>query len=339
MWTKISKAKAVLSDSPDADGLLGDLVAWSMGDVKIPREAVRHVLATHGLGSYAKDGDSRSALYRAARGDGVRRGRGIVVRPMATKKDTAAAVGVYRRCANSGEVGDDFVGGARVRIENDRAVARELEGQDPFLVDPVCADVAARIAARANELIDFVTNIELSGVLCDIGRSLHWVPFRSAGGTWFVRSKNCQVFRSLLESFAGVEAGFSPIIQPLFSSELSEKNVEAAVTNSIESELQKLADDFQAVVSGESNMRSSTVTKRLDEIRDVLDRLELYRDLMSETAERLSGRADQLWKSYKDLTDGVAVPLATTAAPATTAPATAVPKPKVAQDDLQLFVI
>src|SRR6185437_624283 len=94
---------------------IADLISWNTDRIHVARVDARRVFDLIGLGGLIPDVDPATMLSRAA-GE-VRRPDGIVVRPFAQpNKDTPAAVGVYLVKARAGEAGDEYIYGARARV-------------------------------------------------------------------------------------------------------------------------------------------------------------------------------------------------------------------------------
>jgi hypothetical protein len=142
---------------------IGDLIFWNTDRIHVSRIDARRVFDLIGLGALVPDVDPATMLSRAA-GE-VRRPDGIVTRPFAQpNKDTPAAFGVYEVKARPGEAGDDYVYGARCRVnlQSGRVVALPPEGVP--LVDTALVHAEA-VAARANRLLTHCETKDMSSAL------------------------------------------------------------------------------------------------------------------------------------------------------------------------------
>lgn len=226
-------------------------------------------------------------------------GRDLIVKQMVKKKsDTSAAFAVYRKFSVEGEKGDNWVPGARIRIVNGVAVALGMAGADG--PDPACIPLAEKIAAKTNEMIESVTNTELSNALTHAGRNLaYWATYRrKMGGVWFVLAKFSPSFRELLQGLAQF-GGFYPIIQPLFvdNSGHTKKNVSYAAEGVLEAELKRLNTELKRAID-DGKMRETTVEKRIVEVDDLLARADLYSSLLVGRAEDIKAKAVEVKEKF-----------------------------------------
>lgn len=290
-------ATAARAGRPTAEGYLGDLVAWDIqadDGFKHPRAAVADAFERHGFSDLVeRQQDAGSTLHQAA--GSVRKGRGVVVKTIDRKRgDARASLGVYRKESNQGEVGDDFVKGARVRVDRrtDLAVAMPFEGQSQ--ADEECLKVAQAIADKANDLYSNVCNVELSQALCEAGRKVYWAAYRrKLGGVWFVYADHAPRFRALLDELERM-GGFYPIVQPVFvdSDDRSAANVARASEGVLERALRDLESDLARVLS--EGMTDAAIERRIAECAAVASRAELYGSLLAEKADEYREKVQQV---------------------------------------------
>lgn len=275
-------------------GYLGDLVSWSFGRFIASRTAVRQAFERNGFAAcldYDLSAPER-ALSTATR-SGVRYGEDHVARKLERpNKDTPAAFGVYVKQPRDGEAGDDWVCGARVRIDahSGLAVSMAPEGK-PALAG--CMAVAGQIADRCNELIANVENDELSKAVVAAGRSVNWANFRKAGGAYWVPSFGAPRLRALFDEIERL-GQFAPTLQPLFADDggRTARNVGTAAEDAIKGELDELVAALAEADSGELGTRG--VKSRIAHCQEVLIRCEAYR-------EALASKADVMGKSIADI--------------------------------------
>lgn len=322
-----------------AGNYLGDLVAWDIADndgFSAPRTDVAALFHKTGFGP-ALDADSMNpakALKKAVRI--VPEGRNLIVKAMDRKKsDTSAAFAVYRKRSVEGEKGDKWIPGARIRVTPRGIVALPMEDADT--PDPECFKLAEKIAAKANELVTNVTNIELSNALTFAGRRLaYWATYRrKMGGVWFVLGKFALRFRDLLNGLAAL-GGFYPIIQPLYvdGSGHTEKNVAYAAEGVLEAEMKRLNSELDRAIT-DGKMRDSTVEKRIDELDDLIARTELYSALLVGKADAIKAKAGKLRGRFEQgLNEGFDEVFGSDVSPAPEPAAAPAPAPS---DDLSVF--
>jgi hypothetical protein len=301
---KRAKAASAVAD----DGYLGDLIAWDFEGTgfSVPRADVQALFDACGFENCLPwvDETVAHALSRAPRTN-VRKGRGIVVESLDRhKSDTGYAVAVYRKETVEGEVGDEFVAGARVRVDpsTGRAVALPLEGQTT--ADPRCMSVAQDIADKANEIAFNVVNDELSKALTTAGARAMWARFRrNAGGVYFMPAANAERFRNLLD---GLEAmgGFYGTVQPIAvdGDGRSLRNASRAAVGSLEDDLTKLTAELKKAQDGTA--RESTMEKRIVELDALLARADLYGELLAEKADELKASAAAIKAGFERALSG-----------------------------------
>lgn len=271
-------------------GYMGDLVAWQLGDFKAPRDVVQEIFERCGFAGALDPRlqDPVAALNEAARtGD---KGSGIVVKPFARpNKDTPLAFGVYTRTKANGEIGDEWLCGARVRVEGARVVATSPEGKTELEADKQCLKVAVDIAERANLRLDTTLSGELSNAIVEAGRSCYWASFRKAGGVYWVHADYAPKFRGLLLALEQL-GEFLPTLQPLFGDGegMTMRNIGIAATSAMEQELEDLAADL--VKAEDKGMRASTLEARELRCQQLVLRAELYREALAGKAEAIGTR-------------------------------------------------
>lgn len=315
----MARSKAFTSAAALTGGdYIGDQVGWDMAsiltpvddvdEVAIPRTTVRDIFTTHGFGHvlYRDDEmDAGDALLTATKASGLRPGKGIVISPMKPKGDTPASVAVYIKQAKSGEVGDHFHPGARVRINSTTGEyrVRPLEGQ--VEMEKRCEAVAKRIAAKADQLRTHVCNDELSQLLCDAGRSTRWTPYRIRGTVWFVYSSHADRFRALLDDLEQFP-GFVSNVTPLFkdSDGRTERNVQRASQRTLESELKELNEQLKK--AQDDGMRKSALENRINECDELLAKAELYSAMLADASKAISEKADALKDQFRQQLDAAA---------------------------------
>jgi hypothetical protein len=351
-----TKVDAKRSPVPSAtkEGFVGDIVAWEFADddgFSVPRDVVRAIFERHGFNDCVGDdrSDPANALTRALRAGGTKKGRGIVVEPMERKnKDTPAAVAIYVKATNEGETGDDWQGGARVRIDptTNLAIALPLEGQpNP---NPRCFAIAEALAKKANELMDRVTNQELSAALTAAGKQTLWAAYRrKCGGVYFIFSSHAPRYRALLDDLEKC-SGFWATVQPLFgdSDGRTMRNVTAATEYALEKELSDLREDMEKLKA--DGMRQHALDARVVKCQELIVRASLYRTVLAERSDLITKEVEQLRKQFRgelviddSIFDEIDAQLALDAPAPTAAPikvemkAAPAPAPKVvAVDDL-----
>lgn len=302
-----SKSRRKRHEGGGEGDVLGVTVAWDFHKLTLMRSDVADMFERHGFTDcvdYKYEEDARARLKFAPDSGEVSRGSRIVISEMERKnEDTPAALAIYLKKSKSGERGDAFKGGARVRIDpqTDLAVVLPMEGETDM--EPTCEATARQVAERCNIVRTHVTNKELSVALCNAGPKTFWAPYRYAGGTWFIREgAACDRFCGLLEelekragtavvqTFYGAQERrcFEPSITELRkdSKGRNEANVKRYAAAAVESQM---ADIIRQLERWEkkANGRVTTMEKRLADCDEVIERAEFYAPLLREVADKM----------------------------------------------------
>lgn len=287
--------RSPVSLATPTDGYMGDLVAWRIGDFKQKRADMERLFADCGFAGAidSRLADPAAALAEAARtGD---KGRHIVVKPFARpNKDTMLSFGVYTRNPEPGEKGDEWICGARVRVQDGAVVAC---GPEDGQAIAGCMEVAQDIAARAELRRVYTLNGELSTAILAAGESCMWAPFRRAGGVYWVHRDHAANMRKLLDSIEEV-GEFWATLQPLMGDAdgRTARNVGAAATMAMVAALEELAADL--VKAEDAGMRKSTLEARELRCQQLVIQAELYREALAANAEKLNERLADIHKRF-----------------------------------------
>lgn len=261
-------------------GYLGDLVAWRFDNFSKERRAVVALFSDLGFqAAFEHDlSEPRRALAESFR-EGIDYGRFLVARPLERpNKDTPYALGVYLRVRKDGEGGDDFVCGARVRLDaNGVAVALPPDGKDP---EADCLECAEQIAARANRLRERVESTELSHAMLSVGYKLAWAKFRSTGGVYWVPACNAPRMRELFDALEKL-GGFTATVQPLFGDDAGRtmRNVGGAASAAIAEQIAELEKELEKAKIGKVGKRG--LASRVADCQTVLIQAGLYREVLA----------------------------------------------------------
>ncbi len=279
--------------SVDTDSV-GYLVAWQFarpgfdeGEFDVERSVVEALFAKHGFAGAldACRADPVDALKTAA-GRG-KRGPHIMVEQIEIKgKDAPLVMGVYYQLPRAEELGgDEWILGARVRVEGGTCVVRTDQASVPVLATEqyiACAKVACDVANRANRLMTHTQNTELGHAILEAGRSCFWAPFRKAGGVyWVPAGERAENFRRLLLALEPVGL-FWPTVQPLFGDAdgLTVRNLGAAAESALLGEIKDLTAELDRAEGGKA-MRESTVQARRTRCQQLVIQAEVYRSVLA----------------------------------------------------------
>lgn len=274
---------------------IGNLISWNVpDDLDIPRAEVRALLGSVNLEKLCPDLAPTSALRRAiSEGRGP---KGHFAREFArASDDRSCAHGIYR-ARGEGESGDAMLCGARVRLDGERAVALPPEGKTG---EEEALSWAAQLAARANHLVDNCTGRDVSAALVKVGEALAAVPLRDRGGFYLLAPASCPTWAALVPRLR--ELGFWMITVELFGTPGNLEAAGEAAKGALETDLAQLAVDLEKART--EGMRESSLELRLKTLEDLRAKAELYRGVLTGTAEAIGARMAELTAAFTEKLD------------------------------------
>lgn len=305
----VSKAEAirpVVYSERQAGRYVGYTVSWDFARTCfINRKRVAEVFIQHNFESCCErdDLDAAKALMSVPRTGG---GRGIKIEILERpNRDTPAVVVFYRKTAGDERKGDNFVAEARVRVENDRVIAKALEGA--ISADSECMQLAQGFAREANLRIDHVDANELSSFLTAVGKRCAWINYRDNGGVWFVYdSPKAESFKQMLVALRDIDSTrpFNPRIQPLFIDDdgFTKTNVSESSKVSLEKELSELVEKLDKMKA--DGLRQSTIERAIDSCDDLVSRAEFYKSMLEDAADEIATRIKDVRTLFQKELDG-----------------------------------
>lgn len=296
---------------------IGVEVSWSFGNgdadaVQIDRAAVRVLLRQLDFAeSYLPDIGEDEALKRALRYAPSR--RDVAVKEFARpRKDTPRSLGVYVRNAEDGEAGDTWSCEARVRwsdVAGKRYVlALAPEGRHT-ITHPRAHNIAHDMASLANLAVTHAANIDISLMLCDIGRDLGWINRRRyAGGVYYLPAdtdrseERAERFVRLLHGLQRLTPGdpkhrFDPQAHDLFPSPMTLQSWSASAEQHFRADLEHLQKELQRMVD-DGNMRDKTKQARADEADALIAKADGYRLLLGAAVDQLTASLQQVKSQF-----------------------------------------
>jgi hypothetical protein len=280
---------------------IGDLISWNSERINVSRVDARRVFDLIGLGALVPDVDPATMLSRAA-GE-MRRPDGIVTRPFAQpNKDTLAAFGVYEVKARAGEAGDEYVYGARCRVDltSGRVVALPPEGVP--IVDTALAHAEA-VAARANHLLTHCETKDLSAALVGTVKALSGVPLRDKGGFYLLPPTSCPTWERLEPEL--VLIGVHPIRIEMHDAPSNVLVAKTAAASALEADLQELMADLDKAAG--DGMRKGALERRVAFCKELKAKAELYRGVLAGITDKITAKVDTLEQRFQQHLTG-AVP-------------------------------
>jgi hypothetical protein len=277
---------------------IGDLVSWNSERIDVPRLAARELFASVGLGHLIAEMDPATALSRAMAE--VKRPPGILVRPFARPRgDTSASMGIYVQNTREGEAGDDYVCGARCRVDRGSSliVALPPDGIAPV---EVALGHAVAMAEHANHLVTHCETKDLSAAMVGTAKALSGVPLRDRGGFYLLPPASCTVWAQLTP---GLELlGAKPIRIAMHDAPENVAVARAAAHGALESDIAELLKDLDRATS--EGMRQHALSRRVELCHELRAKAELYRGVLAGVADKLTAKVHALELRFRAQLDG-----------------------------------
>jgi hypothetical protein len=277
---------------------IGDLISWNTERINVRRADARQLFESEGLRHLIPDIEPATALSRAAAE--VKRPAGILVRPFAKpKNDTSAAMGIYQVRSRDGEVGDEYVCGARCRVDrlSSRIVALPPDGVPAI---DVALGHAEAMAAHGNRLITHCETKDLSAALVGTAKALSGVPLRDRGGFYLLPPSRCVVWARLK---SGLEAfGVKPIRIEMHDAPDNMSVAKAAAESALEADIAELMADLDKASS--DGMRQSALTRRVETCKELKAKAELYRGVLLGLTDKITAKVQHLEQKFQAQIEG-----------------------------------
>jgi hypothetical protein len=277
---------------------IGDLISWNADRIDVPRDAAREVFAAVGLGDLIADMDPATALSRATAE--VKRPPGILVRPFARPKgDTSAAAGIYIQNTRDGEAGDEYVCGARCRVDAASSLIVALPPDGAPAVETALAHGEA-MAMHANHLITHCETKDLSAAMVSTAKALSGVPLRDRGGFYLLPPATCGTWAKLKPGLE--ELGVRPIRIEMHDAPENVAVAKAAAQGALEADIAELLADLDK--AGSEGMRQHAISRRVEVCRELRAKAHLYRGVLSGVADKIAAKVHELEKRFEAHLDG-----------------------------------
>jgi hypothetical protein len=286
------------------DAFLGVEVSWSFGNgkadaVKVDRKKVAEIFERNGYNF--EDITIEKAMMRARRMVSER--QGVVVKKMITPKGTPLAFGIYKQTKGDETTGDKFELMARVRVaQGVRAVARPPEGRIDYPAGN-WKNLAETFAQRANDMIDFTTNKDISDALLEAGWSQYWLNRRRVkGGVYFLPVSACEGFVNILDELEALTAHFHrsrrffPQVTEMFARPRTLKTWGDAAVDDFETDVKRLVDDLEKIAA--EGMRGASIERRADECDALMKKAERYSMFLSDATDGVLTNLGKLKQAF-----------------------------------------
>lgn len=282
--------------------LLGATVAYNVR-VNVPRDAMRAAFVAAGYGGIKIPPVPLPAALNKAVAQLKPRKPLSVSWFAAPNPDTPAALGIYvTQIDQGGEGGDPQICGARVRISNGSAVALPPEGGSAH---PRALEYAKRLAERANKIHESVETSDVTNALGEVLLKMQSAKFCEHGRGHFILGNYVPQWSALCDSLApyGV-SGRMVSMWDSMSDHVSEAKESAKGT--FAEDLAELKAKLAEAASGKGT-RSDAMSRRLDECRDLINKANLYRSVLADTADQITADVNKIKAKFTEILSGKTV--------------------------------
>ena len=269
---------------------IGFQVNYDADSISILRTDLKAIFESEGYAGYVHDKMEPVAALARAKGDPLPKGFKVLqfARPNA---DTPVSYGIYHQTSLDGESGDRIDCGARVRLDKatGQIVALPPDGCAPHAE---CMEIAGRIAAAANKLINYAETVDVTTSAKNVVMgAMHGMAMCSRGGVYFIRPAYRDAWFRLADKLKPY--GFYNVGIGISGGVSGGQNLDAAkhfVKKGLESKLTELRD---RIAKFDDKTRDSNVKLKLEDCESISGEAELY-------AEILGGWKDALLASVKE---------------------------------------
>ena len=277
---------------------IGDLISWNSERIDVSRLGARQLFASEALGHLIPDMDPATALSRAMAE--VKRSTGIFVRPFSRPKgDTSAAVGIYVQKTREGETGDDYVCGARCRVDRITSTIVGLPPDGAAAMEAALTHAEA-MAAHANHLVTHCETRDISTAMVATAKALSGVPLRDRGGFYLLPPSTCAAWLRLKP---GLELlGVKTIRIEMHDAPDNVAVAKAAAQGALETDIAELIADLDKAAS--DGMRQHALTRRVEVCKELAAKAELYRGVLADVADTIAAKVHELQQRFQRQVEG-----------------------------------
>ena len=194
----------------------------------------------------------------------------------------------------AGEAGDEYVCGARCRVDTSAGVVVFLPPDGAASIDVALAH-AEEIAAHANHLLTHCETRDVSSAMVSTVKALSGVPLRERGGFYLLPPSTACVWRRMKAGL--VALGVEPIIIEMHDAPENVSVARAAAKGALEADIATLVDDLDK--ARQDGMRKHAIARRVDVCRELSAKAELYRGVLADLADQISHRVGHLQREFE----------------------------------------
>ena len=296
---------------------IADLTLFKPRDCHVSRAQVREIFKRHNYDGLITQPKADTVLKRSCR-EG-KKPRGYDTRPLAKPdSDTPLSIGIYRIDPTTGEIGDEFVPVARVRVEERyddaarkvvaKAVARLPEGH-AGQQDEVAMKWARSIADHANELLVYVENTDLGIALRAAASSLGLAQLLGGGNNFIVPTSVAARWHDFMLDCSSFGVWSERVI--LGGDAPQNKRIVAdAAKASLEEDLKQLKLKLKDAIDNQNSERGrkKTLTDRIAFAEQLRSKALLYKSVLSNEVNEIDTLVFRFNQHVQEILSGATVP-------------------------------
>lgn len=270
---------------------LGDIVYWTLAEVRVDRSTLEAIWAGAQLApEYLPDPPTaEKALKSAVRESAVGQPDRLI---RLGKDDEREIVFAVVRETKHGDGSVTYQQETRVVLDRRaESVSSDVAGHD----------LAGVIAARYSELRSTHTSDDIRRAMMKVLESSAAITLRDHGGVYWVPAPFAETVRRLQGAIERV--GSSRVyLLPVYASAEASRTLSAAAKGAIEDELAALKVEVEGFMASPPD-RPSTLVRRLDAFEELRARARLYRDVLNVHVQDLETTLSTLSTSVEALLD------------------------------------
>ena len=198
-----------------------------------------------------------------------------------------------------GEAGDDYVCGARCRVNRTTSNVVALAPDGVPAVD-VALTHAEAMALHANHLVTHCETRDLSAAMVATAKALSGVPLRDRGGFYLLPPATSATWARLTP---GLETlGVQPIRIRMHDAPENVAVAQAAAPGRTEADIAELLADLER--AGGEGMRQHAVSRRVEVCRELRAKANLYTGVLSDVASKIAAKVTELERRFEAHLDG-----------------------------------
>ena len=271
MMNKNQITKDVLAKSAEGFPLLGNVVYWTIGDIKIGYWDFINILQNIGIDTdVANVVQARSALIKAIKDETKERSKGSFHRNVFDNKDRAGFALVSTQSVDAENVDVNFQTDTKV-ILNKHTKGIHIEGANASAIHEKYLDYKNTYTA------DKFRSVVIK-IIFDLADG---ISVRERGGVYFIPAHRQDVFEKLQALFAHFPSSSVDSL-PVIDTKQARKSMWKSLTGDIQNEINSFKEDI-ANLQSKNSVRDGVLDTRLKRYRALKDKMENYEILFGGT--------------------------------------------------------